>query len=79
MEIGFENVMLSDKTRNDAAHISGYIKLVKKFEYCCKTYCIKESETALKTHAYIDLLSTGGLTLPSKCLVTYLCDCYNML
>ena len=31
MEIGFENVMLSDETREVAADISGYIKLVKKF------------------------------------------------
>ena len=31
MEIGFENVMLSEETRKFAAHISGYIakKLVK--------------------------------------------------
>ena len=31
MEIGFENVMLSDETREVAAHISGYIakRLVK--------------------------------------------------
>ena len=31
MEIGFENVMLSDETREVAAYISGYIakKLVK--------------------------------------------------
>ena len=31
MEIGFENVMLSDETREVAADISGCIKLVKKF------------------------------------------------
>ena len=60
MEIGFENVMLSDETRKVAAHISGYIKLVKKFEHCCKTYCIKESKTALKTHVYIDLYSLSS-------------------
>ena len=48
MEIGFENVMLSDKTREVAAHISGYIvkELVKKYRHCCKNYCINESETA---------------------------------
>ena len=48
MEIGFENVMLSDETREVAAHISGYIvkELVKKYRRCCKNYCINEPETA---------------------------------
>ena len=34
MEIGFENVLLSEETREIAAHISGYIakKLVKKIQ-----------------------------------------------
>ena len=33
MEIGFENVILSDETREVVGHISGYIakKFVKKF------------------------------------------------
>ena len=81
MEIGFENVMLSDETREVAAHISGYIvkKLIKKFGHCCKSYCINESETASTTHFYIDLLSRGGLTLPSEFLVTYVCDCFAFI
>ena len=81
MEIGFENVMLSDKTREVAALIFGYIakKLVKKFGHCCKNYCISESEIASTTHVYIDLLSTGGLTLPSECLVTYVSDCFAFI
>ena len=81
MEIGFENVMLSDETREVAAHISGYItkKLVKKFGHCCENYCINESETASKTHVYIDLLSISGLTLPSECFVTYVCDCFAFI
>ena len=76
VEIDFENVMLSEKTREVAAHISDYIgkRLIKKFGHCCKNYCINESETASTTHVYIDLLSRGGLTLPSECLVTYVCD-----
>ena len=38
MEIGFENVMLSDETREVAAHISGYIvrKLVKNSDIVVK-------------------------------------------
>ena len=81
MEIGFENVTLSDETREVAAHISGYIvrMLVKKFGHCCKNYCINESETASTTHVYIDLLSRGGLTLPLECLVTYVCDCFAFI
>ena len=81
MEIGFENVMLSDKTREVPAHICGYIakKVVKKFGHCCKNYCINESETASTIHVYIDLLSRGGLTLPSECLVTYVCDCFAFI
>ena len=81
MEIGFENVMLSDETREVAAHISGYIvkKLIKKFGHCCKSYCINESETVSTTHFYIDLLSRGGLTLPSEFLVTYVCDCFAFI
>ena len=57
MEIGFENVMLWERKREVAAHISGYIAktLVKKFGHCCKNYYINESETASTTHAYIDL------------------------
>ena len=44
IEIGFDNVMLSDETREAAAHISGYMaeKLVKKFGHCCKSYCQKQ-------------------------------------
>ena len=81
IEIGFENVMLSDKTRKAAAHISGYIakKYVKKFGHCCKNYRINESETASATHVYIDLLSRGGLTLPSEFLATYVCDCFAFI
>ena len=81
MEIGFENIMLSDETREVAAHISSYIakKLVKKFKHCCKNYCINKSETASTTHVYIDLLSRGELTLPSECLVTYVCDCFAFI
>ena len=77
METGFENVMLLEETGEVAAHISGYIakNLVEGFGRCCKNYCINESETASTAHFYIDLLSRGGLTLPSECLVTYVCDC----
>ena len=51
MEIGFENVMLSKETREAPAHIYGYIAkgLVKKFEHCCKNYCINESKTTSTT------------------------------
>ena len=81
MEIGFENVILSDETREVAAHISGYMAkmLVKKFGHCCKNHCINESETESTTHVYIDLLSRGGLTLPRECLVTYVCDCFAFI
>ena len=81
MKIGFENVILSDETRDVAAHISGYIakKLVKKFGHCCKNYCISESEIASTTHVYIDLLSRGGLTLSSECLATYVSDCFAFI
>ena len=66
MDIGFENVILSDETGEVAAHISGCLakKLVRTFRRCCKNYCINESETASTTHIYIDLLSRDGLTLP---------------
>ena len=78
MEIGFENVILSDKTREVVDHISGYIakKFVKKFGHSFKNYCITESETESTTHVYIDLLLKGGLTLPSEGLVTYACDSF---
>ena len=81
MEIGFENVILSDETREVAAHISDYIakKLVKKFGHCRRNYSINETETASTTHGYIDLLRRGGLTLPSECLVTYVCDCFAFI
>ena len=81
MEIGLENVMLSDKTGEVAAHISDYTAkmLVKKFGHYCKNYCINNSETASTTHMYTDLLSRGGLTLPSECLVTYVCDCFAFI
>ena len=81
MEIGFENVMLSEETRDVTAHISDYIakKLVKKIGHCCKNYCMNESETASTTHVYIDLLSRGRLTLLSEFLVTYVCDCFAFI
>ena len=81
MGIGFENVMLSEETREVAAHISGYIakRLVKKSGHRYKNYRINESQTVSTTHVYIDLLSRGGLTIPSKCLVTYVCDCFPFI
>ena len=55
--------MLSEETREVAAHISGYNakKLVEKFGHCCKNHCINDLETASTTHVYIDLLSRGWL------------------
>ena len=81
MEIGFENVMLSEETRKVAAHISVYIakKLVKRLGHCCRNYSINESKTDSTIHVYIDLLSTGGLTLSSKCFVTSVCDCFAFI
>ena len=81
MEIGFENVILSDETGEVAAHISSYLakKLVRKFGRCCKNYCINESETESTAHIYIDLLSRDGLTLPSECLVTYIWNCFAFI
>ena len=80
MEIEFKNVILLEKTREVAVHISGYIakQLVKKFRHGCKNYCINESETHVRkstTPVYIILLSRGGLTLPLECLETSaVCD-----
>ena len=81
MEIGFENVMLSYETGEVATHISGYIakKLVQKFRHCSKNYCINESETASTTHACIDFLSRGRITLPSECHLTYVCECFAFI
>ena len=81
IEIGFENVMLSQETWEVATPISCYIAkgLLKKFGHRCKNYCISESKTASTTHAYIDLLSRARLTLPSECLGTYVCDCFAVI
>ena len=53
--------MLSEKTREVAAHISGYFakKLVKTFGHCCRNCCINDLETASTTHVYIDILLRG--------------------
>ena len=68
MEIGFENVMLSDETREVAAHISGYIvkELVKKYRHCCKNYCVNESETPSTTYVYIDLFLRGSYSCTNR-------------
>ena len=39
----------------------------------------QESEKVSATHVYIHLLSRGGLTLPSECLVAFVCDCFAFI
>ena len=49
-------------------HFSKYQKLL-----------YQESERISTAHIYIDLLSGGGVTLPSECLVTCVCDCFPFI
>ena len=78
MEIGFENVMLSDESREVAAHISGYIakKLVKSSDTVVKIIVSMSQKQHQQLMSILIFWSRGGLTLPSECLVTYVCDCF---
>ena len=78
MEIGFENVMLSDESREVAAHISDYIakKLVKNSDTVVKIIVSMSQKQHQQLMSILIFWSRGGLTLPSECLVTYVCDCF---
>ena len=81
MEIGFENVMLSDESREVAAHISGYIakKLVKSSDTVVKIIVSMSQKQHQQLMSILIFWSRGGLTLPSECLVTYVCDCFAFI
>jgi hypothetical protein len=76
-DINFEKIILSDESREVAVYIAGYIakKLVKKFGECCKKFCIcsNPSIDSQDTH-YLNILSRGGLIVPSSYLIDYVCD-----
>ena len=82
-DCNFDNVVLSEKTRDVAAHISGYIgkKVSKKYGECCKNFCIADKTETLESsdYDYIKTLSRGGLTIPSINLINYVCDSFAFI
>ena len=79
--LDFDHVTLSEESREVVAHVAGYIakKLVKKFGECSQNICTTDGSCNTKDNNYLQILSRGGLTEPSECLVDYISDSFAYL
>ena len=66
-ENNLENVQLSEQTQAVAGHFSGCIakKLVKKIGQSSKSLCVSDSSEDCSSYDYLNILSRGGLIVPS--------------
>ena len=76
-----ETTVLSDNTREVGIYISGYIakKIKNRFEDCCSEYAIGEIKEDDADSAYLEIISRGGLTVPSYSLSNYVCETFALL
>ena len=76
----FEEIDLDDDSKEVATYIAGYItkKLLKKFtcELCRKI--LSDDQVSVRIE-YTNLLSRGGLRLPTNSLATYVCRSFAKL
>ena len=74
MNCSTDNVALSEDSREVSCHITGYIakKLKKRYGSCCNQFLIASPITSESLeYPYIEILSRGGLTVPSLNLANY--------
>lgn len=77
-----DTISLSDSSREVGVHIAGYVakKLKKRMGKCCTSYLIEKSISVKNPdYSYIEILSRGGLTIPSMNLANYVCSAFAML
>ena len=76
------NVALSEDSREVSCHIAGYIakKLKKRYGSCCSQFLIA-SPIIFESLEYpcIEILSRGGLTVPSPNLANYVSTAFAIL
>ena len=76
------NVALSEDSREVSCHIAGYIvkKLKKRYGSCCNQFLIANLTTSESLeHPYIEVLSRGGLTVPSLNLANGVSSAFSIL
>lgn len=76
-----ESLSLSNDSREVAVYIAGYIanKLSKQFGTCCNDLFIGKCSSENPDHSYVEMLSRGGLTIPSNELASYVCMAFATL
>ena len=77
-----DSVKLSSDSREVAVHVAGYIakKLKEKEGYaCCSAHLTGMISDDNEDHAYINILTRGGLTVPSQSLTEYVCIAFAIL
>ena len=82
MNCSTENVTLSDDSREVSCHIARYIakKLKKRYSSCCNKFLIASPITCESLeYPYIEILSRGGLTVPSLNLANHLPTAFALL
>ena len=81
--ISLDTLMLSPDTREVAVHIAGYTakRYLKKIKSssCCKMHITGSMDIENPDHEYLIILNQGGLTIPSRNLVNYVCDAFAVL
>ena len=76
-DINSDSLILDNDSQEVAAFISGYIakKLTGRTEHCCANLLTGNTEN----REYLDLMSRGGLQVPSQELSSYVCWCFAVL
>ena len=76
-----ECLSLSNDSREVAVYIAGYIakKLSNKYGNCCNDSFLGKCSIENPDHSYVEMLSRGGLTIPSNDLTSYVCMAFAIL
>ena len=76
-----EMVTLSEDSREVGIYIAGYVakKLKERFGDCCNGLLTDNSGAENPDFSFVQILSRGGLKIPSTNLVNYLCTAFAIL
>ena len=81
-ELEIHELFLSIDSKEVADTISGYItkKLIKCFQCeMCSLFMVGNDSDDATEKQYLDLLSQGGLTIPSSQMAAFVCACFVIL
>ena len=81
-ESEINKLFLSPDSKEVAYTISGYItkKLIKHFQCeMCSLIMVGNDSDKATDKEYFDLLSRGGLTVPSRQMAEFVCACFAIL